>query len=357
MPEVQQMQRVIIHWTAGGGRASSTDLSHYHRLTEWDGNIVGGTEAIEDNIVTSDGDYAAHTRNLNTGSIGVAMCGMRGATEYPFDPGPSAISEKQFNAHCVLVADLCRTYGIPVTRETVLTHAEVEPTLGVKQRGKWDLTRLPFRRDLVGAIPVGDYLRERVVQILGDDPVTDFTRLPTLRAGNAAPRAEVRTLQENLRDAGYFSGRIDGLFGPRTRQAVLGFQADSGLAVDGIAGPQTWAAFSKSAPRPARKVTEDDLRSAGSRQIADADKGIKAASAVEGTALSTFSIGGALEMASSAQQAEGALEAAQRILTTYWPVLITLAAVVLAARYGKTLLRGIKRHRVEDAQTGAHVGR
>lgn len=351
------MDRIISHWTAGGGRASATDLKHYHRLTEWDGNIVAGTEDIADNIVTSDGDYAAHTRNLNTGSIGVAMCGMMDATEYPFNPGPAPISEKQFNTHCVLVADLCRTYGIPVTRQTVLTHAEVEPTLGVKQNGKWDLTRLPFRRDLVGAIPVGDYMRERVLQILGDDPVSDFTRLPILRAGNTSPRAEVRTLQENLRDAGYFTGRIDGLFGARTRGAVLAFQADNGMAADGVVGPVTWAAFSKAVPAPLRAVSEDDLREAGSDTIIEADKGIRAANTIEGTTISAFSAGSALEMANVAQRAEGALEAAQRIMLTYWPLLIVVVAVVLASQYNKKRLRRIKQNRVKDAQTGAHLGR
>jgi hypothetical protein len=257
----------------------------------------------------------------------------------------------------VLVADLCRTYGIPVTRETVLTHAEVEPTLGVKQRGKWDLTRLPFRRDLVGALPVGDYMRERVLQILGDSPVADFNSMPILRMGNTSPRAEVRTLQENLRNAGHFSGKIDGYFGPRTRAAVLGFQADNGLAADGIVGPATWAAFSKAVPALPRAVSEADLRDAGSRQIAVADKGIKAASAVEGTALTTVSIGGAIEMAAAAQKAEGALDAAQRILLAYWPILIVLVAVVVASRYGKKILRAVKQYRVEDAQTGAHLGR
>ena len=74
------MKRVIAHWTAGAGRASAKDKAHYHRLVEYDGTVVAGAEAVEDNIVTSDGDYAAHTLRLNTGSIGVAMCGMR----YPY---------------------------------------------------------------------------------------------------------------------------------------------------------------------------------------------------------------------------------------------------------------------------------
>ena len=50
-----------------------------------------------------------------------------------------------------LVANLALHYKIPVTPQTILTHAEVQPTLGIKQRGKWDVTRIPYRSDLVGA--------------------------------------------------------------------------------------------------------------------------------------------------------------------------------------------------------------
>ena len=68
---------------------------------------------------------------------------MLGAREAPFDAGSQRINEAQIEALAQLVANLCRRYGIPVTRATVLTHAEVQPTLGVRQRGKWDITWLP----------------------------------------------------------------------------------------------------------------------------------------------------------------------------------------------------------------------
>ncbi len=54
----------------------------------------------------------------------------------------------------------------------------------------------------------------------------------------------VRSLQRHLALAGYSPGATDGLFGPRTRQAVYAFQTSHGLRVDGIVGPQTWAALS-----------------------------------------------------------------------------------------------------------------
>jgi peptidoglycan hydrolase-like protein with peptidoglycan-binding domain len=37
--------------------------------------------------------------------------------------------------------------------------------------------------------------------------------------------------------------QADGIFGPKTRAAVLGFQQALGIAVDGIVGPITWQAL------------------------------------------------------------------------------------------------------------------
>lgn len=55
----------------------------------------------------------------------------------------------------------------------------------------------------------------------------------------------VACLQELLQKAGYFDGVATGYFGPKTCDAVIAFQRDYGLYVDGVAGPQTLEALNQ----------------------------------------------------------------------------------------------------------------
>ena len=54
-----------------------------------------------------------------------------------------------------------------------------------------------------------------------------------------------KEIQAALQNAGYYNGPIDGKFGKLTRQAIMDFQKDKGLKVDGIAGTQTKKALIK----------------------------------------------------------------------------------------------------------------
>ncbi len=54
---------------------------------------------------------------------------------------------------------------------------------------------------------------------------------------------EVREIQTRLKKWGYYSGSVDGIFGTRTKNAVIYFQQKNGLTPDGIAGPATLAAM------------------------------------------------------------------------------------------------------------------
>nr|WP_293107117.1 peptidoglycan-binding protein [Okeania sp. SIO2F4] len=52
---------------------------------------------------------------------------------------------------------------------------------------------------------------------------------------------DVEYLQRRLNFLGYGPLVFDGIFGVATEEAVKKFQKSSGLTVDGIVGPQTWA--------------------------------------------------------------------------------------------------------------------
>ena len=61
--------------------------------------------------------------------------------------------------------------------------------------------------------------------------------LPTFSAGDKGPG--VKLVQIMLAVRGYDAGAIDGIYGPRTRTAVVMFQRDNYLLPDGVAGPKT----------------------------------------------------------------------------------------------------------------------
>lgn len=60
----------------------------------------------------------------------------------------------------------------------------------------------------------------------------------------------VRTVQQKLKNWGYYTGTVDGIFGPKTEEAVRSFQKKNGLTVDGIVGSRTLAALGMSAAQP-----------------------------------------------------------------------------------------------------------
>ena len=57
----------------------------------------------------------------------------------------------------------------------------------------------------------------------------------------------VKKIQQKLKNWGYYSGAVDGIFGAKTTAAVKLFQKRNGLTVDGIVGNKTLAAMGISA--------------------------------------------------------------------------------------------------------------
>lgn len=54
---------------------------------------------------------------------------------------------------------------------------------------------------------------------------------------------EVLKIQQALKEKGYYSGELDGIYGSATEGAVKAFQNENGLSADGIAGEKTLSAL------------------------------------------------------------------------------------------------------------------
>ena len=53
-------------------------------------------------------------------------------------------------------------------------------------------------------------------------------------------KPSVQDIQQALKNAGLYDGKVDGISGPMTREAIKSFQSQNDLKSDGKVGPMTW---------------------------------------------------------------------------------------------------------------------
>ncbi|SBW15281.1 putative membrane protein [Brucella sp. 10RB9215] len=118
----------------------------------------------------------------------------------------------------------------------------------------------------------GEKMRIAYAKHAGKSPlIGSQVRASGLRLGSAGYRVEA--LQKRLNEIG-FPVKVDSDFGTSTRRAVLAFQAENGLDVDGVVGPATQAALDTAEakiPETRRNATLADLRADGSTIVKGAD--------------------------------------------------------------------------------------
>lgn len=165
--DVSGLHSIRWHWTAGAYGVNELEADSYNRLVDELGVAHDGQFPPAAQANYAPGRAASHTLNANSGAIGVAVDCMAGAVERPFNPGKAPMTEAQVDGLVKETARLCRKIWIPVTRWSVLSHAEVQPTLGIRQRFKWDITWLPGMDRPGDPIEVGDRLRAMVRQEMG----------------------------------------------------------------------------------------------------------------------------------------------------------------------------------------------
>ena len=121
------------------------------------------------------------------------------------------------NKYSMHFEDICRTIA-----ETLMGQAIGAPPDRPIEPPPWEPER-PQRPDNPTDVPLEDR--------------------PTISRGDSGP--DVEDMQKLMPN---FDGDIDGDFGPITESAVLDYQRSRGLGVDGVCGPQTWAALYEHKP-------------------------------------------------------------------------------------------------------------
>ena len=76
-----------------------------------------------------------------------------------------------------------------------------------------------------------------MVLVLSCVTLSGAEQYKTLRKGSRGE--EVRKLQTELKNQGFYTGKVDGIYGNLTVKAVKAFQKKYGLKQDGVAGPKT----------------------------------------------------------------------------------------------------------------------
>ncbi|MFR1517229.1 MAG: spore cortex-lytic enzyme [Clostridia bacterium] len=69
------------------------------------------------------------------------------------------------------------------------------------------------------------------------------TEISDVLSKRGSTGTEVRNIQKKLKNWGYYTGSVDGIYGKLTEDAVRYFQRTNGLVIDGIAGKNTLAAM------------------------------------------------------------------------------------------------------------------
>lgn len=85
-----------------------------------------------------------------------------------------------------------------------------------------------------------------IMLALGVSSVPDVEAEAATVLKKGSTGSQVRTLQTKLKNWGYYTGAVDGIYGSKTVTAVRYFQRVNGLGVDGVVGPKTAKALGMS---------------------------------------------------------------------------------------------------------------
>src|SRR5262245_40233077 len=80
-----------------------------------------------------------------------------------------------------------------------------------------------------------------------DDGSSSTTQTTAKSSTDAETVKFDKSIQQQLKDVGCYSGAVDGILGPETDAAIVAFQTAAGLTADGQLGPETESALKSDA--------------------------------------------------------------------------------------------------------------
>ena len=193
-----------IAWVGDSGNAEDTAPHVHFELRDPSGTIVNPYKAL---VAAGGNDVGSGPRDPLLGGARILKMGVSG-------------------------------YDVRVLQETL-------ESLGYSVRGidgqfgpKTDAAVRAFQRAFGIEVDglVGRVTKTALAGLAYSDPTGDILSVGSIGS-------EVRELQTHLTEAGFDPGPVDGVFGPLTLSAVISFQKDRRLWVDGLVGPRTKAAL------------------------------------------------------------------------------------------------------------------
>jgi len=134
-------------------------------------------------------------------------------------------------------------------KTVVVIFAAAALTAGCGQKGE-EQTSLPPEQILSGNAILAPYQPVMEARSVGPGDIAIqpmvLTPEPTLdlKSSSSSEKPSDRDIQQALKNAGVYSGAIDGKLGPRSKKAIKLFQEQNGLSADGKVGPRTWKKLS-----------------------------------------------------------------------------------------------------------------
>lgn len=135
--------------------------------------------------------------------------------------------------HKVVIAVVLVTFAIGLSG-CATTRKQSDPeTQGLRNQVSVLQTQLQSKDDEINA------LKESLNKLREQKPTEERTTVHK-RAIETKECPTVKQIQVALKNAGYYTGIVDGKMGKQTRGAIKAFQKANHLRVDGRAGKKTW---------------------------------------------------------------------------------------------------------------------